>query len=294
MTLTLSAPSKTFMAGEYAVLAGGPALVLNTGPRFELNVVKGGGSFTGIPSGSPAGKWYEQRAPLLRDFDVTFVDPHKGAGGLGASGAQFLLLHTLTTFLQSSFEKTLDGPSLRDVWNDQQALSGGRGSGADVLAQAVGQVAQVRMQAQAATAKPWPYPEIAWTIVRTHQKIPTHEHLEMMDRQNLSLLVPPANACVEAFGEAPPEVFIGHLKAFAQRLKELGLLAAHSQSVIRMLEAEEWCLAAKGCGALGADTVLFFYPQEARERVNTFLRKSSLQAVAGLGDLSGGMEIRWH
>lgn len=40
MTIALSAPSKTFLVGEYAVLRGGPALLLNTSPRFRLRPCK--------------------------------------------------------------------------------------------------------------------------------------------------------------------------------------------------------------------------------------------------------------
>jgi mevalonate kinase len=294
MNLTLSAPSKTFLAGEYAVLAQGPALVLATSPRFELRVRFGSGQVTGIPPLSPAAKWLEQRRPLLSEFDVEFHDPHNGAGGLGASGAQFLLTHCLTTFLQSGFAKVLHGPDLKDVWNDYQVLSQGSGSGADVLAQTVGGVAHIEMGTLTAERKSWPYPELGWTVVRTHQKIPTHEHLSHLDRTALSLLTPPAIDCVEAFGHAAPEIFVKNLKIFALRLKDLGLQAAHALSLVKLLENEDWCLMAKGCGALGADTVLFFYPVQEREKVAAFLRKTSLHAVATHSDLGGGLEMKWH
>ena len=57
MTLTFSAPSKTFLSGEYAVLNGNPALVLNTGPRFHFCVppavtVRSAGSRSNRPHGS--------------------------------------------------------------------------------------------------------------------------------------------------------------------------------------------------------------------------------------------------
>ncbi|MBX3022440.1 MAG: hypothetical protein KF799_12270 [Bdellovibrionales bacterium] len=294
MTLTLSAPSKTFLAGEYAVLAKAPALILNTGPRFELRVRAGHGEVTGLHPESPAGQWLEQRRPLLEKYALQFHDPHSGAGGLGASGAQFLLVHTLTTYLQSSFEKTMSGPDLKDVWKDHDVLSRGRGSGADLLAQATGRVSVVDMATLSARAEEWPYPELGWVVVRTQQKIPTHEHLQTLDRAAISLLSPLAAQCVQAFASAPSEVFLGHVKDFTARLSELGLQAAHAQTLVKHLENEDWCLAAKGCGALGADTVLAFYPTEARERAAAFLRKSSLQVVASLNDLSGGLELQWH
>jgi hypothetical protein len=293
MTLTLSAPSKTFLVGEYAVLRKAPALILNTSPRFELVVRRGPHRVEGIAPESPAGRWLRERRPLLDDYQIEFVDCHRGAGGLGASGAQFLTVHCLTTFLQSSFARALAGPDLKDVWNDLQVLSEGLGSGADVLAQAAGQVALVDVGAASARALPWPYPELGWVVVRTHRKIATHEHLRDLDRGALSLLSRPAHECVSAFGHAPAEVFVGHLKNFAARLRDSGLQAQPAQALVNLLENEDWCLMAKGCGALGADTVLCLYPAAERERVNGFLRKQSLTIVAGHADLSHGLEIRW-
>jgi len=52
-------PSKTFLLGEYAVLNGGPAILLATEPYFE---------------------WENNH----------FKDPYQGKGGFGASGAKFV------------------------------------------------------------------------------------------------------------------------------------------------------------------------------------------------------------
>ena len=38
--IEISCPAKTFILGEYAVLDGGPALVLNTAPRFVCRIQK--------------------------------------------------------------------------------------------------------------------------------------------------------------------------------------------------------------------------------------------------------------
>lgn len=294
MNLTLSAPSKTFLSGEYAVMAKGPALILNTLPRFELAITRGDGQLRGLPQGAPAEGWLRARAPVWAAFDIEFRDPHKGAGGLGASGAQFLLAHSFTTWLQSSFSRALAGPDFKDLWLDLQVLSEGRGSGADVLSQAVGQVAAIQIPVPAAHALPWPYPELEWTIVRTHQKVATHEHLAKLDRESLSLLQRPAFDCLESFGHAASEVFVSKLKNFAERLGEADLVAPATRSLVRTFLSEEWCVFAKGCGALGADTVLVFYPSEAREKALAFTRRYSLTTVASTADLTHGLEVKWH
>jgi hypothetical protein len=138
----------------------------------------------------------------------------------------------------------------------------------------------------------WPYPELGFGIVRTHQKVRTHEHLAQIDRAKMALLVRPSQACVEAFGNATSEVFVSRLKTFAGALKEFELQAPASLNLIRLFEDQPWCVCAKGCGALGADTVLFLYPVEEKEKVVTFVRKQHLTMVAIHADLSTGMEMR--
>ena len=293
LNLTLSAPAKTFMVGEYAVLAGGPALMLCTAPRFELRVTRGPTAVVGIPAAAPAARWLGARAPLLDDYHLEFVDPFAGAGGLGASGAQFLLCHALTTLLQSSFARGLDGPVLADLWSDYRALAAGGGSGADVLSQRAGAVAEVDLTALTARARPWPYPELGWTLVRTHRRVATHEHVGALGADTPSLFVRPAQECVAAFGAAPSEVFVKKLREFSDAIVEFGLQAETTANLVRRLEGEPWCLLAKGCGALGAEVILLLHPSGDRERVRDHLRRQSLTAIADDRDLTHGLEVRW-
>lgn len=292
MILTFSAPSKTFLAGEYAVLGQAPALVLNTAPRFELVARKGETKSADFPEGSPAALWLKERAPLLEGWSLEFKDPHSRQGGFGASSAQFIFVHSLTTYLQSSFAKITEMFDTVSVWNDHQVLTHNRGSGADVLAQIQGQVSLVDVRNTYTRAMMWPYPELGFGIVRTHQKVRTHEHLAQIDRLSMALLVRPAQACVEAFGASSSEVFVGRLKTFAGALKEFDLQAPASLNLIRVFEDQPWCLCAKGCGALGADTILFLYPMEEKEKMQTFVRKQKLTMVATQQDLSPGLEMR--
>jgi mevalonate kinase len=130
MKFRMSAPSKTFLTGEYAVMVGGPALLLNTGPRFKFSADHTGTSeavITGIPAGSPADTWLKQRAPLLEGWKLSFEDPHGGRGGFGASGAQFLFVHAFTTSLQ--FSKRIPKFELKSIFNDYQVCARGSGSG---------------------------------------------------------------------------------------------------------------------------------------------------------------------
>lgn len=337
MSLVLSVPSKTYLTGEYAVLAGGSAIVLNTGPRFELHATRiggpklvlagvegasqsseieiGEGVVAGIPEGSPAIGWLKQRAPLLRGWHLEFVDPHKGRGGFGASGAQFVLTHAFTSLLQMNLESAMIGVAQassnqveivhsaakietnaleaviakidtaimlldpKDVWNDYQIFSK-HGSGADLLAQMEGHVSLVSMAKCEATSQGWPYKDMGFAVVRTGDKIPTHEHLASLKEENLQALKEPAMDAVTAFGLATSGDFAKRVKSYGLALRELGYQAPKTLELLKPIEAQEWCLAAKGCGAYGADTLVVLFETAARMDVIKFLHAQKIEIIA--------------
>jgi mevalonate kinase len=340
MSLVLSVPSKTYLTGEYAVLVGGSALVLNTGPRFELralrkaavsgsrpqalgsqarSVVIGEGVVAGIPEGAPAIGWLKQREPLLRGWQLDFIDPHAGRGGFGASGAQFVLVHAFTTLLQMGLESAMIGVAQatsntveivhsatkietnaldaviakidtaimlldpKDVWNDYQVFSK-QGSGADLLAQMEGHVSIVSMEKCEASSQGWPYKDIGFMIARTGQKIPTHEHLAGLKNDHLQALREPASEAVASFGRDSGAEFARKVKSYSYALREMGFQSPHTLELIAPIEKQDWCLAAKGCGAFGADTLLVLFAEHAREDVLEFLRARKLELVATNGE----------
>jgi len=92
------APGKVFLLGEYAVLAGRPAWLVATGPRFRLEVTRAPETPAPPPfsPASPAGKLFEsavRQAPHCGRYGWRWHDPHRDAGGFGASSAQFILLY---------------------------------------------------------------------------------------------------------------------------------------------------------------------------------------------------------
>lgn len=291
MKFHLSAPSKTFLTGEYAVLVGGPAIVLNTPPRFELVCEKQNSldevQVSGIPDGSPAAVWLRQRRPMLEGWKIEFRDPHEKRGGFGASGAQFLMVHSFTTFLQHANLT----PQLKteDVFNDYQVCSNGTGSGADILAQITGGASIVDIKQVRADRFDWPYPELCFGILRTGSKMPTHLHLQSLKRDSLKVLLAPAEACARAFGVASWREFAGLVKEYEAALRSLDLQASRTTDLLKAFKGQSWCLAAKGCGAWGADTILLMYEKGLEAEVAEFAETQGLPFVAN--DLSGGLEV---
>ncbi|HMN69649.1 MAG TPA: hypothetical protein PKC28_13995 [Bdellovibrionales bacterium] len=284
MILEFSAPSKTFLSGEYAVLNGGPALVLTTAPRFHLRAESGAGGVTGFHESSPAGRWLRQREPVWRGWKIAFHDPHKGRGGAGASGAQFLLAHAFTTRLQGGEF------CLRDAWNDYQVLTHGQGSGADVLAQGTGGVSRVDLRGPETHAFDWPYVDMDFLIVRTDRKMPTHEHLQTLDRSKLEDLVAPARDVTASFGHRPAKVFAQAVKSYGLALRELELQAPATLDWLKQFESRDWCWAAKGSGAMGADMLTVLLPIEARVKARQMMNSLGLEIMASSADLSAGLK----
>lgn len=294
MKMILSAPSKTFLTGEYAVMVGGPALVLNTSPRFELRVSAGGepehgarkgsGGCTGIPEGSPAGVWLRQRAPLLRELNLEFFDPHHKKGGFGASGAQFLLAHCVASHLQGAQEF-----NLQDIFQDYRVCAKGSGSGADILAQMTGLVARVQVDEPQSDRLEWPYEDLGFAVMRTGQKIATHTHLHTLNKQQLKSLVGPAREAATSFGQVSAEEFSRFVKAYSLALQEMKLQSPQTLKLIQPIREQPWCRAVKGCGAYGADTIVLLYAREAERQASQFCTDLGLPFVTQ--ELTHGLEI---
>ncbi len=292
MNLRFSVPSKTFLVGEYAVLLGAPGLVLTTSPRFQLSAVPGRGS-RGIPAGSPASRWLEQHSELVKDWHLEFSDPHVGLGGFGASSAQFLLAHALTTLVRSTVRSSTRGLDLKGLWQDFNKLTSGEASGCDVLAQAVGEVALVSQGAVFAQKKSWPYPDLDFAILRSGKKVATHQHLAELDRSRLEPLRELAVHAVESFGAISADQFLSTVTRYAGGLWDLGLQSENTLRILASFATEPWYLSGKGCGALGADTVLVFFSAEQLPAVREHCKSAGHEIVATMASLSSGIDMNW-
>jgi hypothetical protein len=95
MRIDSDLPGKIFIAGEYGVLASGRALVASTRPRFQLVLGRHTGTrLMGLAAASPVGRLIQSFSPEEKELasQYQFLDPLQGAGGFGASTAQFALL----------------------------------------------------------------------------------------------------------------------------------------------------------------------------------------------------------
>lgn len=123
----ISIPGKVFLLGEYGILGGGSALLAAVPPKFDFEWSRG----VGVHPESPAGKWLLRKGEALSA--LKFTDPT--SGGFGASTAQFLAAWQFTHELEAA----LSDIDVQQCWLDYRSIVEKKASGADLVAQAVGE-----------------------------------------------------------------------------------------------------------------------------------------------------------
>ncbi|MDX2346861.1 MAG: hypothetical protein QNK11_08325 [Legionella sp.] len=249
-------PAKTFLLGEYVALQGGPAIILTTTPCFEIGLTKK--TNLSIHPDSPAGRFWQA---LNMKQQLRFYDPYGGIGGLGASSAEFLgaYLASLSIQHQSLTESAL----LEAYWTfSLKANQGMRPSGYDVLAQAQSGCVYLNRNQSDNKQYAWCFEDIAFVLLHTGQKLPTHEHLQNLYlTEAANLLSPIVDLGKKAFDTSNSALLIEAVNAYAKQLLALDLVAKHTQAQINQLSQNPDVLAVKGCGALGADVLFTLVPK---------------------------------
>jgi mevalonate kinase len=239
-----SCAGKVFLLGEYAALSGLPSLVAAVGPRFGLRV----GGTSAFASESPVGRLLAWAGEPALSF--SFEDPHDGAGGFGASTAEFAL-----AYLALAETRGWDDSRRRwdACWSLYRELTGMRPSGADLVAQWRGGVTLFDGRERRASDL---FPLFDWsgTLVfsAAHQpgrKLATHEHLATLPSFDPASLEPLVAAGVRAVGEGAVESFGRALTAYAEALSSEGLETPAARADRLALSGLPGVLGCKGAGA---------------------------------------------
>lgn len=284
--LKLRAPGKTFLIGEYAVTQHQQALVLTTQPCFELTVNPGDTALIGVEPQSPAGQFYQAQQNHFTGFQLEFSDPYGGAGGLGASTAQFLLLYQTLLWI-SQHDTTIDndehlkGAYLNYAWNGQ----GIPPSGADLLAQSVSSVALIQALPIRPQALDWPFVDLEFHLLRTGIKVATHQHLADIATLELDALQALVESAIHAFQNQQSEAFCRYINQYGETLRALNLVHPKSLTLIETIQKYDVIKAIKGCGALGADILLLLTARDQQSTVQQLAKSLNLDYIAGQHDL---------
>jgi hypothetical protein len=266
--------SKTFVLGEYAVLDSGRALLLAHDPAFESSF---GDIQASIPFAqlSPAGKLAAKLG--VDTHGIQFRDPHHGQGGFGGSGAEFLVV-------LAAAEKHLElSPAFAwHAWDLYRELTAS-GSGADILAQAsTAQPAFVALEIKKRELRAYPPGQLGLelTLFHTGKKLPTHEHLSQHGEIPYRRLDHITAAGTQALTAGKRYDFLAAIREYGAELESLGLVAEHTR--FALADLPETVLAAKGCGALGADVILVCGERGQAPALSPWAKRHSLVEVASL------------
>lgn len=245
-------PAKTFLLGEYAAIAEASAIIVTTTPCFELSLTNQEG-LSGIHPDSPAGLWWQKENN--HNQGLSWCDPYKGLGGLGASSAQFLASYLASYALK---DKATDlNQMLAAYYEFSWSGAGLRPSGYDVIAQSQQSCVYINKQKKIIQSSPWPFTDLSFVLIHTGVKLATHHHLQQTtlppDIETLSVIVDEAQ---NAFQLQNSSQFIKSINNYHYNLCNLNLVASHSLDLIHRIKEYPETLAIKGCGALGSDTIL--------------------------------------
>lgn len=294
--LVFSVPGKAFLAGEYLALDGGLALLSMTEPRFELRVNEGRGETTGIPEGSPAWKFISRHPDFFSNLKLEFLDPHRGAGGWGASTAQYLSVFALHTWKQASnleAEAELDTKVLldeyrKDAWNGE----GRAPSGADLIGQLKGGFTFFEKNAGMIAQKAWPFESYDGFLLKTGVKVATHEHLKKLSEADFSALSPLMEKIREAWTTSNADLFGESVTAYGKALAKQGKVAESTLDILHNLFWLNGIKGAKGCGAMGADVVFVMIEKNVRRFFEIWAQENEFEIVNVREASSRGLELK--
>lgn len=321
MITEISVASKTFLVGEYAALLKSPCLVLNTTPRFSLELRHKHNEFIAhhdnFNSITPAGKFLHVHYKDFEHNDIQFFDPHYGRGGFGASSAQFALLYLAQKYKNKSLgvipseardlpingdpssQKALLGMTVGNeitgiieayqqyAWNGL----GSKPSGADVISQLHGHICYIDFAKGKTETFDWPFEELDFFLVHTNNKLATHEHLKFVKSIDCEPLNSITAHAYQAFKLNDPYLLIDSINAYSMALEKQGYVAANTQKILTELKKQDIILAAKGCGALGADVLLIVYAIEQQSQVKNWLNLRGFNIMASKKDITSGYNI---
>ena len=302
MSLVLTAPSKTFFLGEYLALSGGPSILISTAPRFRLKVTSAAG---GIPTKSesaphesisplsPAGRYLARHIDDFKRYQFEFLDPHTGKGGLGASSAQFALLAALKNGWKSVDPANFEWQSIIEEYRAcAWSGDGAKPSGADVVSQLSGGLTWYDGREFKAKHLEWKFPTLSFTLLRTGDKVLTHEHLRTQQPAPHEALREIVGDALRAFESVEEALLLSAVGRTTRLLADNELTSHTTLRLLKTLQSEHgFVRMAKGCGAMGADVLLVLHDRDKEEMLKVWAKAQNLEICGSLADLSGGLAV---
>lgn len=293
MKFQLSTPSKTYILGEYLSLLGGPALLLNSTPRFHLTVTNNlstESSYSNFSENSVAVKYLKKHAEFFQNYSLKFEDPYQGLGGFGASSAQFGMLVAFKDYIENEKLNYLD-----IVKEYQSLITDGHyylPSGADVVSQLCGGITYFNKNKRIIEKLVWPFPELSFALIHTGNKVYTDKYiadLRKFDHINFEKIV---NQGMHAIQNADVIEFCDAVNFYSDEMCNQNLVNGNTLKILSEIKSNKFILAAKGCGALASDVILVYFNKRSRENFLGFANKFNLNVINVGGQAYEGLSIK--
>ncbi len=269
-------PAKTFLLGEYAALADKGAIVLTTHPCFEVTLTETKGLHNIHPE-SPAGRWWIKTG--YDHYGLHWHDPFNHCGGMGASSAQFLGAYFASSHLNAT--TPTQAGMLDAYWQCAWQGQGIRPSGYDVIAQSLSGCVSINRSEDDYNVLPWSFSDLAFIIAHTGNKLATHHHLQGAtlsdDVEQLNTIVTQAK---QAFMMSDSQALVSAINAYHHALVLTNRVDQNTLTLLEQLKGLPGLLAMKGCGAMGADVIVFITTKESVTRIQSHLMTMQLRIMA--------------
>lgn len=281
---------------------GGRGIILLTPLKFSLRLLPGQPPFlSGVKRASPASNFYQKHKEVFKNFRISFFDPYRSSafkrkftnhfpgktditctGGFGGSSAQFTLLYK--AYLKLKNQEFYIKKFLGEFWEASQAINARyKPSGADIISQYNN--SHILYDSKNRTFKTIciNFKKIGIAIFKTGVKISTHEHLSNLVNLDFSNLISHANKAADVFlkfDKTREDFFISELadnvNEFYNEALKLGIVIDSTQKWINALMNIDGVKAAKGCGALLADSIIILFDIEKKEEIFSKAKKLGL------------------
>ncbi|MEC8063408.1 MAG: hypothetical protein VX112_00995 [Pseudomonadota bacterium] len=293
-------PYKTFLLGEYAVLEYRQALLIASKPGFSIDVKNATScdAFGAIKQSLG----FLHSCPIEREWQSCFeISPfrvmlqQKPLKGFGSSGAWMWTALILRFYFQHGIWPELDSHFFQKSMSYYFTLYNHlpkrrRPSGGDMASQYFGLCSHIDLHKLVCHKMSWPFIGIGFVLLSTGAKVQTYQHLSMasftvVDLQNIF------DRALTAWYDRNASVFIREFIHYQNTLAKQGLQHPNTTFLLEKVSNSSGFIAAKGCGALGAEVICVLYDSNFKQQCLDYYLTLDLHVIATDSDLSPGLSV---
>ena len=164
-------------------------------------------------------------------------------------------------------------------------------SGADVIAQLKGGMCFFHKDKKIVQSFSWPFSDMSFCLIHTRKKVATHEHLKKIAAENYSELEKIVFVGLESIQKKKSPEFVSAIQEYAAILDKKQLVAGHTKILLEKIALQTGVLAAKGCGALGADIIFVLLNNQYESQFEAWAKLQKLHVVSQGCKVSSGFQL---